>query len=330
MADFLGGELSYRVIGAEIASPAITGSIVEPVIECATPALDPAVATEQQSLPSFFIVGPPRTGSTWLYEILSTCTRLPGPSKETRFFDVHFHRGLEWYLAHYQDSHADRQMGEVAPTYFASAAARERISDLAPNAKIVCVFRNPVERVLSLYRLKLAYGHIRWPLEQAIERDPELLESSQYSGNLRLWQRSFGAHNVWPGIYDDLRANPQAFVDSLADFIGISRFQLARSHQVPVHDSEGMTYPRSYYRTRLALYMADWFKARRLDKFVVALKRSPVRHFILGGGKPFRQPKPQLLRRLYERLRPEVEALEAMLQRDLSAWRNPKAVNVDC
>ena len=34
-------------------------------------------------------------------------------------------------------------MGEVAPTYFASAAARERIAQTVPEAKIVCVFRNP-------------------------------------------------------------------------------------------------------------------------------------------------------------------------------------------
>ncbi len=329
MADFLGDELAFRVIGAELVPPVIDAA-TQPAIECVPPVVEPVDSAERQSLPSFFIVGPPRTGSTWLYEILSTCTRLPGPSKETRFFDVHYHRGLTWYLAHFPSSNENQRTGEVAPTYFASAPARERIALTVPTAKIVCVFRNPVERLISLYRLKRAYGIIPWPLEQAIERDSELMESSNYAGNLRLWQRSFGASNVWPGIYDDLQARPQMFMDALADFIGFSRFQLAPSQRTLVHDSEHMTHPRSYYRTRLALLMADWFKARRLNKVVVALKRSRVRNLVLGGGTPFKAPKPQVLRWLYQKLRPEVEALEAMLHRDLSAWRHPKHVELGC
>src|SRR3981081_2037483 len=56
------------------------------------------------TLPSFFVIGPPRTGTTWLYEILRERTLLPAPTKETRFFDTHFHRGVEWYRSHFPAS----------------------------------------------------------------------------------------------------------------------------------------------------------------------------------------------------------------------------------
>jgi hypothetical protein len=52
-------------------------------------------------------------------------------------------------------------MGEVAPTYFASNEARERLANTIPDAKIVCIFRNPVDRILSLYRLKRAYRELQ-------------------------------------------------------------------------------------------------------------------------------------------------------------------------
>src|SRR5579863_4485529 len=217
-------------------------------------------AVDVRSLPSFFIVGPPRTGSSWLHEVLSSHALLPSPSKETRFFDTHFHRGLRWYVAHYVKPEESRRMGEVAPTYFASAAARERIAQIVPEAKIVCVFRNPVDRIVSLYRLKRAYGLIPWDFEEAVERDPELMESSKYATTLRLWQRSFGARNILAGIYDDLRDNPQAFVDEVADFIGVPRFALLDWQFGFVHDSERMTHPRNYYGTRTATRMADWLK----------------------------------------------------------------------
>ncbi|MBA3915506.1 MAG: sulfotransferase, partial [Acidobacteriales bacterium] len=109
-------------------------------------------------MPSFLVVGPPRTGTSWLHSVLEKHAWLPSPTKETRFFDTHFQRGLSWYRAHYPLSEDDRLVGEVAPTYFASEEARQRISEFIPDVKIVCVFRNPVDRVYSLYRVKLAYG----------------------------------------------------------------------------------------------------------------------------------------------------------------------------
>ena len=80
-----------------------------------------SASTASRSLPSFFVIGPPRTGTTWLYEVLREHTVLPAPTKETRFFDTHFHRGLDWYAAHFPSSTGDRMVGEVAPTYFASS-----------------------------------------------------------------------------------------------------------------------------------------------------------------------------------------------------------------
>ena len=155
-------------------------------------------------LPSFFVIGPPRTGSSWLHETLSDHTRLPRPTKETRFFDKHFHLGFGWYHDHYASSSDENLLlGEVAPTYFISADARERIAHSVPNAKIVCTFRNPVERVISLYRLKRAYGMIPWKLEEALIRDPELVDSSRYATHLKAWQRAMG--RAQPGLSNGLR-----------------------------------------------------------------------------------------------------------------------------
>jgi hypothetical protein len=212
-------------------------------------------------------------------------------------------------------------VGEVGPTYFASPSARERIAQTVPNAKIFCVFRNPVERIVSLYRLKRAYGLIPWSFEQALDRDPELLETSKYAGNLKLWRQTFGAGDVLAGIYDDLRANPQAFLNALVDFIEVPRFTVSTEQCACVHDSETMTHPRSYLRTRSATLAAEWFKSRRMDHVVSLFRRSPLLSLALGGGQPFPPLSREVLAKLYERFRPEVEELEVLLQRDLFPWK---------
>ena len=272
-------------------------------------------------LPSFFVVGPPRTGTSWLYEVLRHRAILPEATKETRFFDNHFHRGLNWYLAHYPRVIDGYRIGEIAPTYFASAEARERIARLIPNARVVCVFRDPVARLISLYRVKRAYGLVPWSFEEALVKDPEFMETSRYSENYRAWQRAMGSTQVLAMVYDDLRDNPQSFLDKLAEFIGMPRIVLTSSQNHSVHASESFTHPRNYSRTRNAVRLADWLKARRFDKIVAAIRNSPLRQFFLGGGRPFADPPPDLTVGLYDHFRPEVEEMEKLLQRELVAWK---------
>jgi hypothetical protein len=274
-------------------------------------------------LPSFFVVGPPRTGTSWLHDVLSQHTALPYPTKETRFFDKHFDRGFDWYRAHYSVSTENRLAGEVAPTYFASNVARERIAERVPAARVICIFRNPVDRLVSLYRVKRAYGMIPWNFEEAIVRDSELMESSKYGTNLKAWLQTFGRERVLATVYDDLRDEPQAYLDRVADFIDLPRFELSASQMGPVFASETMTLPRNYYRTRSALMMAEWLKQRQLDTVVAAVKKSPLLKFVLGGGPPFAELSCDLSLKLHDHFRPEVEELETLLQRELSAWKSP-------
>jgi len=282
-------------------------------------------AGQNKRLPSFFILGPPRTGTTWLYEVLRVNTVLPSPTKETRFFDQHFPRGLDWYLPHFPASNTQRPMGEVAPTYFASAHARERIAKLIPDAKVVCVFRNPVDRVVSLYRLKRAYGMFPWTFEQAILRDPELFESGRYATHLKAWFNALGKNQVLVTIYEDLERNPQAYLNTLTDFLRIARISLTDSQLRFINASEGLTHPRSYFLTRTATEMADWFKAVRLDRLLAAVKRKYFLRLLLRSGSSFDSLSPDRTGKLYELFRPEVEELEALLNRDFPNWKSAAA-----
>lgn len=281
-----------------------------------------AAAAEPADLPAFLVIGPPRTGTTWLHEVLSKHALLPSPSKETRFFDNHFQRGFDWYRAHFPANPEKRLVGEIAPTYFASSEARERIAASLPGVRAVCIFRNPVHRVISLYRIKRAYGMIPWSFEEALLHDPELVASGRYASHLKAWRQSLSPERILATLYDDLRDHSQGFVDTVGEFIGLPRFTLTPSQVRRVHGSESMTEPRNYYRTRTANAMAEWFKAKRLDSFVATLKDSPLRKLVLGGGPPFSEIPTPVSKMLYELFLPEIEELETLLDRDLSSWKS--------
>src|SRR5271170_7360383 len=107
--------------------------------------------------PDFIHVGPPRCGTTWLHEALSPHIRLP-PQKETLFFESFYDRGIDWYSDLFKDALPNIRCGEIAPSYFANSAVRERIHSHIPNCKIICTFRDPATRLYSQYRL-LRRGH---------------------------------------------------------------------------------------------------------------------------------------------------------------------------
>jgi hypothetical protein len=273
------------------------------------------------AIPSFFVVGPPRTGTSWLHDVLSDHVNLPAPTKETRFFDLNFHRGWKWYFDHFADTGNGRMVGEVAPTYFASGAARNLIARWVPDAKIVFIFRNPIERLVSLYRLKLAYGTLACSFDVALERDPELLESSMYASTLREWKSIFPQRRLSINFYDDLSHNPRGFVEDLASFLNIPRFALHESRLAQIYSTKQMTEPRSYLATKAATAMADWCKARKLDNVVAAVKNSSLIKLFLGGGAPFSDIPVRSLRKASALLLRETEELEAMIGRDLTAWK---------
>jgi hypothetical protein len=280
-----------------------------------------SVELKSEGLPSFFVVGPPRTGTTWLHEILKPHASLPEHVKETRFFDQNFRRGIDWYLRYFSPE-AIGPRGEVAPTYFASPAACGRIARLTPAAKVVCIFRHPVERALSLYRLKRAYGMLRGNIHEALLRDREIVESGKYATHLKTWQKAFGRDHVLTAFYEELRDQPQTFVNRLADFIGIPRFGLADTQIGMVHGSQTYTHPRLRISTRVAVAFANQMKGRHLDRVVAALKNSRAGKLFLSGGKPFARVSPEVGNRVVRAFRSEIEELEAMLDVDLSAWKS--------
>ncbi len=271
-------------------------------------------------LPQFIVVGPPRTGTSWVHKVLGPHTRLPVPTKETRFFDLYFSKGLDWYLSHFPDT-GNGPMGEVAPTYFVSAEARERIAETIPDAKLIFMFRNPVQRVVSLYRMKFAYGMIPWTFEDALEKDSELIDSGMYYTQLAGWRRMFSDKQMLVTVYDDLSNNPQQFINSMTEFIGIPTITLDESMRTPVYSSDRMTKPRSYLATRTATVVADWCKARKLDHVVNSVRNSGVIELFLGGGDPLPETSPKALKQLSEKFLPEVEGIETLLGRRLETWK---------
>ncbi|MGA2411994.1 MAG: sulfotransferase domain-containing protein [Candidatus Binataceae bacterium] len=275
--------------------------------------------TNPARLPSFYAVGPTRTATTWLYQVLEGRVGLPAGIKETQFFIWNYNLGLDWYLAHFRDCPGDLPLMEIAPTYFDSEVARRRVALHVPSARIICTLRDPVERAWSHYKHWQQLGLIKAPFEVAAFTHSQIVSAGRYAGHIRAWQNDFGADNVLILLYDDLRADPQRYVDTLASFIGISHFDLSRSPVANTKVNHAERMPRSHRSARRARKLRDFLIRRRLHRLIRL--GEPLWQACFKGGDPYPPLDPALELRLRQHLEPEVEQLEHLLNRDLSSWK---------
>jgi hypothetical protein len=279
--------------------------------------------TASLRLPDFIGVGPARTGTTWLHEVLKGHVGLP-LVKETQFFKRYYEKGLPWYSAHFAECPENLPIGEICPSYFNHEEARNRIHGDLPNCKIICSLRDPVDRLYSHYRHIRPLSGISAEFEKALEEHPDLLDGSCYGTHVEKWMSMFGKENVLVLFYEDMKADPQGYVDSVCTFLGLPRIDLSNSEvaKKKVNMVEGARAPRSRRLAMLSGKVTAWLKSNRRDTLLHFWRRSGISEFLIGGGEKYKPLSPETEMRLREYYRPEIEKLEALTRRDLTDWKS--------
>jgi len=276
-------------------------------------------------LPDFIGIGIAHAGSTWLHWALKERVGLPLPKKETHFFDWHYERGLDWYAASFAHCRADQPMGEIC-NYFPSPEACERIALHIPGCKIICSLRDPVDRAYSAYKFALYNGLTRDSFEGALESAPAVTAGNLYARHLADWYAKFGKERVLVVFFEELRVNPQAYLNKVCDFLGIAQIDVA-SLKLPARafNSHSLM-PRNPSIARKARRAINWLRDRDYGSAVDLLERAGVWKLCFAGKFP--PIDPQLEARLRRQYLPQVEALEKMTGYDLSSWKPSSSLDV--
>ena len=149
----------------------------------------------------------------------------------------------------------------------------------------------------------------------------DLLESSRYGSHLEKWFQAFGRERVLVLVYDDLEADPQGFLDSVSDFLGIARFPVSQSAVGLERVHLVNTQPPSPRLAKFARELVGWFVARKNFRVALMLRESRIIKYMLEGGDPFPPLTPEVERRLRDFYRPEIGKLERLIGRELAAWK---------
>lgn len=272
-------------------------------------------------LPNFLYVGPDKAGSSWLHETLSDHPDVfLTPAKDLYFFDRYYDRGLGWYADQFRGAQGEEVVGEVCQDYlFDPQAARRIARDLGP-VRVMVSLRDPVERAWSSYLYMRKHGEGPDTFGAALGQRPELLEHGRYATGLGRFLEVLPREHVHVALFDDLVADPQAYLDAVTDFLGVDPMPMSeqqREARLPAAAA------RSVAVASLARRGADWVRAHDGARLVGRVKRSPLVHQVLYRPLDRTAVRPDaadvaVVRRVLE---PEVDALERTVGLPLrEAW----------
>ena len=291
----------------------------------------PSSATARAIHPHFFIIGAAKAGTTWLVQTLRA-NSVYLPSDEIHYFSRLFtKKDWTWYIHHFADASPGDVIGENSNTYLTDREAAGRIRLRLPDAKLVAVLRNPIERAYSGYCMQLARGKVSNDVEKYLDpQNPQtsfIVEYGKYHAMLQRYFDAFPAEQVFIAIYDDLLENARAELVKLATFLGAPQRELVKPLFTKVNARK--TVSIAYPLRRFLWPMMCREAVRR--PLVKVLRGMPLWQLAESGlSAPVAYPPlPERTRcRLAEYYADDVRQLSHILGRDLSCWLKPPVSQV--
>jgi len=172
--------------------------------------------------PNFLYLGATRTGSTWLYLLLSRHPQIFIPdAKDIWFFDRDYKRGLEWYENFFKGvNHAHKAVGEISHYLFHEETAK-RIHEYRPNIKLIINLRDPMERFLSHYHWMTKRAGVRYGgVIDFGQRYPQSEREGKSAEFLSKFLKYFRPDQFFIFDFELIASNPKGYLNSLLSFLG--------------------------------------------------------------------------------------------------------------
>ena len=181
----------------------------------------PVKDVDPLKLPDYLIIGAMKTGTSSVHRYLCQHPAVfPSKSKELDFFTTHYRRGLGWYMQNFRGDVS----GEASPNYmklhlWPKTAAR--IREHVPNARLLCVLRNPIDRTLSHYLHNVWRGRESRPFSVAVRPDSNFVMTSRYSWQLDHYLNHFPSEQLLLVTTEELDRSPDRTMSRILQFVGV-------------------------------------------------------------------------------------------------------------
>jgi hypothetical protein len=285
-------------------------------------------------LPDFLIVGAQRSGTTYLHHLLAQHPGVHLPvRKELHYFDLVGIRypqvDLDEYARSFEGAAPGQVVGEATPSYLYFPWVPELLGRHLPEARLVIVLRDPVDRAYSHYWKAIRDGRESLTFERALAAEGRRLRGSHrdrvafsyrdrgfYMRQIEQFRPHFPRERMLVLRAEDLYGRPLEVLREVCAFIGAPPEFEVGEHRT---DLEHAPVPE-----RLALYRrlvgVERASSGRPGLWRVGRAAKRLREGLARRGGSYPPMQEGTRRRLAEGFREDTSALATFMDVDLGRW----------
>ncbi len=302
------------------------------------------------TLPNFLVIGAAKSGTTSLYWYLAQHPQIyMSPMKDPHFFTHEGERpnfrgpGDEWANTHFVYRLGDyrklfagvsdeKAIGEASTWYLGNPKAPDRIRHYIPEAKLIAILRNPVDRAYSAYLHLVREGHEWLDFARALREEEARIKANWndiwhykrggfYHAQLTRYYDLFDQDQIRVYLYEDLKEDPVGTTQSIFRFLGVDDSfvpDTSRWHDDVSH------IPRS---RALQTFVEKPHPLKSALKPLLPEELRPrIRENLRHRNLTIPPPMPKDVRKqLTEAYREDILKLQGLIGRDLSGWLGEEA-----
>ena len=280
---------------------------------------------EAPLLPTFFVIGAPKAGTTSLNNYLAGHPEIAMTEPK----ELHLMAGADWrqraaaYADHFKRKAEIR--GDCSPRYSVhphNPLVSEHIAELVPDARFIYMVRDPVDRTIANYAQTVVHGGQRQPLELAVRPEDPLnyyITGSRYASQLEIYLRRFDQDRFLVIDQADLREHRRRALRRAFAHVGADPdfwdTEFALEYNVRGADNVQLgRIGRRLRGSRLNRLSRQLFPTRARRRALAPVRRA------LGSGGLDPEATPEFRARLAEALAPEAERLRRLTGQSFESW----------
>jgi Sulfotransferase family len=218
--------------------------------------------TARSATPDVVIGGAPRSGTTFLCELLAKHPQvyvakpyIPEPKVCMTPHPAGDAGLLNRYASFFVDAPLQSVRVEKTSYYFENTEARERLVRLLPQARFAFILREPVARAYSNWSRSRSQGLEILPFEKAVELDEcsrpvplshdrayarpfDYVTRGQYGMFAQAWIEAIGRSRIFFYLFEEAVGAQESFAESLQRFVGVDPLPWSRISTGRINASE--------------------------------------------------------------------------------------------
>ncbi|MBI4707804.1 MAG: sulfotransferase [Candidatus Omnitrophica bacterium] len=293
------------------------------------------------TLPNFFIIGAAKAGTSSLFQYLKQHPQIfMSPVKEPHFFSykekVEYSNGpgdkrdavgnIRDYLALFEGSEQCIARGEGSTTYLDIESTPERIKSHVPNAKIIVILRNPVDRAYASFMHRRRDGVEQYSdFSQALQEEEKRIRQKwsmlwHYKTRqfvyekLKRYFNTFDKALIKIYLYDDWRSDNHGVLRDIFRFL-----EVEENFSPDISTKHNMGFLPKNEGVHNFFVKQNVFKNILKPLIPFALRQQMKRKLMNMNFE--RQPlSPDIRKQLVEAYREDILKVQELIQKDLSSW----------